>query len=171
MATVEQGRKREVASQDSTPPLENGERLSRVQFERIVDIHSPVRPNRHGLPASAINCWLANYRIATPGLVSALSPGLRLDLDNEPQQDALLMFAPDHGGQAVVSADDDVEGPPERVAEVSRSATFPGLRLDAKALASAYMARMRARLVAGLAGPEHAEFVRVMAARAGQGPA
>ena len=46
---------------------------------------------------------------------------VRLDLDNEPQPDALLIVDPACGGQATISEDDYVENAPELVAEVSSS--------------------------------------------------
>jgi len=46
---------------------------------------------------------------------------VRLDWDNEPQPDALLIVDPGRGGQARISADDFIEGAPELVAEVAAS--------------------------------------------------
>ncbi len=58
---------------------------------------------------------------ATPGVDAGDNGSVRLDLDNEPQPDALLMIEPERGGQARISEDDVVEGAPELVAEVSSS--------------------------------------------------
>ena len=49
------------------------------------------------------------------------SPSVRLDLDNEPQPDAVLLIEPECGGQVRFSPDHYVEGSPELVAEVSAS--------------------------------------------------
>jgi Uma2 family endonuclease len=46
---------------------------------------------------------------------------VRLDLDNEPQPDALLLIDPARGGQVRFSPDDYIEGSPELVAEVASS--------------------------------------------------
>jgi Uma2 family endonuclease len=46
---------------------------------------------------------------------------VRLDLDNEPQPDALLIIDPACGGQVRISADGIIEGAPELVAEVASS--------------------------------------------------
>ena len=46
---------------------------------------------------------------------------MRLDLDNEPQPDALLCIAPECGGQIRLSADGSIEGAPELVVEVASS--------------------------------------------------
>lgn len=119
------------------PPLENGDRLSRVEFERrydampglkkaeliegVVYVPSPVRLRRHGRPHAHLLGWLTHYEAETPGVLTADNASARLDLDNEPQPDALLMIDPDRGGQASVSEDDYVEGAPELVAEIASS--------------------------------------------------
>ncbi|MGC8713545.1 MAG: Uma2 family endonuclease, partial [Leptodesmis sp.] len=65
------------------PPLENGDRLTRLEFEQRyhampkhqkaeliegrVFMASPVRARRHGKPHAAIMGWLFNYWQETPG--------------------------------------------------------------------------------------------------------
>lgn len=49
------------------------------------------------------------------------NPTVRLDLDNEPQPDALLMIDAACGGSAFINQDGYVEGAPELVAEVAAS--------------------------------------------------
>jgi Uma2 family endonuclease len=44
-----------------------------------------------------------------------------LDLDNEPQPDAVLLIDPARGGQARISEDDYIENAPELVAEIASS--------------------------------------------------
>ncbi len=44
-----------------------------------------------------------------------------IDMDNEPQPDALLRIQPELGGRSHVSPDDYIEGPPELVAEIALS--------------------------------------------------
>jgi Uma2 family endonuclease len=46
---------------------------------------------------------------------------VRLDLDNEPQPDALLRIDEERGGQSYISEDDYIEGAPELVVEVAAS--------------------------------------------------
>jgi Uma2 family endonuclease len=46
---------------------------------------------------------------------------VRLDINNEPQPDALMIIRPGHGGRVVIGADDYIEGAPELVAEVAAS--------------------------------------------------
>jgi Uma2 family endonuclease len=123
------------------PPLEPGDRLTRAEFERrysamphlkkaeliegVVYMPSPVRLKRHSNPHAHLVAWLALYESYTPGVIVGDNSTARLDLDNEPQPDALLMIAPECGGQARISEDDYVEGAPELVAEVaSSSASF-----------------------------------------------
>jgi Uma2 family endonuclease len=122
---------------DGIPPLENGDRLTRAEFERryeampdlrkaeliegVVYMPSPVRLRRHGEPHSLVIGWLATYKARTPGLILGDNVTVRLDLDNEPQPDALLLVDPARGGQAGISDDDYVEGAPELIAEIAAS--------------------------------------------------
>jgi Uma2 family endonuclease len=46
---------------------------------------------------------------------------VRLDVDNEPQPDALLRIEPAAGGRSRVGEDDYIEGPPELIVEVAAS--------------------------------------------------
>ena len=131
------------------PPLEGGDRLTRAEFERryearpdlrkaelvegVVYMPPPVRLRLHGEPHSFLNAWLATYRARTPGLVVGDNSTVRLDLDNEPQPDVVLLIDPALGGQARVSDDDYVEGAPELVAEVASSSASYDLGEKAKA--------------------------------------
>ena len=118
----------------SVPPLENGDRLSRHEFERryqampqvkkaeliegVTYIGSSPRIKSHSEPHGNIVGWLGTYRAFTPNVVLGDNPTVRLDPDNEPQSDAVL-FIP--GRQATISADDYIEGAPELVVEVAAS--------------------------------------------------
>jgi Uma2 family endonuclease len=121
----------------AVPPLENGDSLSRAEFERRYDampdlkkaeliegevyVSSPVRVRRHGEPHINLATWIGIYKAGTPGLVAADNASIRLDLDNEPQPDIFMMIEPERGGQARISEDDYVEDAPEMVAEVAAS--------------------------------------------------
>jgi hypothetical protein len=121
----------------AVPPLENGDRLTRAEFERrydampelkkaeliegVVHTPSPVRLEHHGYPHGGLVMWLFLYHAATPGVTAADNASVRLDLDNMPQPDAFLMIKPSHGGRAQISDDDYVEKGPELVAEVAAS--------------------------------------------------
>jgi len=126
-------------------PLENGDRLSREEFERryaarpglkkaeliegVVYMPSPVRLRRHGKPRADMLAWLGVYQAQTPGVELAGNSTVRLDLDNEPQPDALLLIDPALGGQPRIAPDDYVEGGPEWVGEVSASSASIDLHL------------------------------------------
>lgn len=136
MTILSQSRSRETAANDRIPPLENGDRLTRAEFERryaamphvkkaeliegVVYMPSPVS-NEHAEPHFDLIACLAFYRAATPGIAGGDNGTLRLDLDNEPQPDAFLRILASHGGQARVDEDGYVSGAPELVAEVARS--------------------------------------------------
>jgi Uma2 family endonuclease len=126
-----------VALAPCVPPLENGDRLSRNEFERryeamphlkkaeliegIVYMPSPVRYRHHGAPHAHLIGWLVQYAAGTSGVSVSDNSTVRLDLDNEPQPDALLLIDPTCGGQTRSSSDDYIEGSPELVAEVASS--------------------------------------------------
>ncbi len=119
------------------PPLEPGDHLTRDEFERryeampelkkaeliegVVYMPSPVRWNHHARPHVQLTGWLATYEANTPGVQAGDNGTVRLDLDNEPQPDAILIVEPARGGQAQLSDDDYIEGAPELVAEVAAS--------------------------------------------------
>ena len=119
------------------PPLESGDRLTRQEFEHryqamplmkkaeliegVVYVASPVRMANHGRPHAALIGWLLVYKAATPGVDLGDNATVRLDLDNEPQPDALLRIEPEVGGNSCITDDDYVEGPPELIAEIAAS--------------------------------------------------
>jgi Uma2 family endonuclease len=119
------------------PPLEPGDRLTRDEFERryqamphlkkaeliegVVYVPPPVRLYRHGQPHSDLVTWLGVYRANTAGVGHGDNTTARLDIDNEPQPDAMLFIEPARGGQVRISGDDYIEGAPELVAEVASS--------------------------------------------------
>ncbi len=121
----------------AVPPLENGDRLTRAEFERRYEamphikraeliegeVHrpSPVRHKSHGRPHAQIIGWLAAYCAATPSTDLSDNATVRLDLDNEFQPDVMLRLAPEAGGHSKISEDDYVEGPPELIVEVAAS--------------------------------------------------
>lgn len=116
-------------------PLENGDQLTRIEFERryaamsdvkkaeliegIVYMGAALRYQSHGKPHAAIITWLGTYEAQTPGVGLADNTTVRLDNDNEPQPDALLRI--ETGGQSIISEDDYVEGAPELIVEIAAS--------------------------------------------------
>jgi Uma2 family endonuclease len=126
----------QVISQPLTLPiLENGDRLTRAEFERryqampenqkaeliegIVYMASPLRITHHGEPHADLLVWLGFYKAFTPNLQLGDNCTVRLDLDNEPQPDALLRI--EREGQSIIGEDGYVEGAPELIAEIAAS--------------------------------------------------
>ena len=131
-----------VQTSPRTPPqsislLENGDRLSRDEFERRYDampeackaeliegmvyMAAALRFKSHGLPHSHLNSWITNYTAYTPGTLVADAPSVRLNNDNEPQPDIILILDLERGGQTRITEDDYIEGAPELIAEISAS--------------------------------------------------
>jgi Uma2 family endonuclease len=118
-------------------PLENGDRLTRAEFERryegmpnlkkaelvegVVYVGSPVRMDVHAQPHASLVGWLALYSAATPSVALGDNATVRLDLDNEYQPDALLRIDESAGGRSHISTSGYVEGSPELVVEIAAS--------------------------------------------------
>jgi Uma2 family endonuclease len=119
------------------PPLESGDRLTRLEFERrynamlhvkkaelvegVVYMASPLRFEPHAEPHGHLITWLGVYKAMTPGVRLGDNATVRLDLDNEPQPDAVLLIDSSAGGQSYLGEDGYIEGAPELVAEVAAS--------------------------------------------------
>lgn len=128
---------------DYIPPLESGDRLSRPEFERrysampklkkaeliegVVYVASPLRFEPHAEPHANLMIWLGNYKIFTPGVRLGDNATVRLDLDNEPQPDAVLLIDTGCGGKSYIGADGYIEGAPELIAEVAASSATKDL--------------------------------------------
>jgi len=138
MAVEQLKERKAIAAQPArVPPLENGDRLTRAEFERryeamphlkkaeliegVVFLGSPVRVEAHGEPHSLVVGWLVIYAVATLGVRVADNTTVRLDLDNEPQPDVFVRLEHASGGRSRVSDDGYLEGPPELVVEVAAS--------------------------------------------------
>ncbi len=77
------------------PPLKNGDRLTRPEFERryqamtqlkkaeliagVVYMAAAVRAKNHGKPHANIIGWLTAYEVATPGVETLDNTTVRLD--------------------------------------------------------------------------------------------
>ncbi|WP_017319034.1 Uma2 family endonuclease [Mastigocladopsis repens] len=130
-------------------PLESGDRLTRHEFEHryaamphikkaeliegVVYLSSPVRFRSHGQPHGHLMTWLGIYQASTPNVKLGDNATVRLDLDNEPQPDAVLLIDETLGGQARISEDDYIEGAPELVVEVAASSASIDLHDKKKA--------------------------------------
>jgi Uma2 family endonuclease len=124
-----------IVDMKKIPPLENGDRLTRQEFERrydamphikkaeliegVVYMPSPVRYKSHSRPHAHIIGWLVAYCAATPGVDLGDNATVRLDADNEVQPDALLRIEPEQGGNSRISDDDYIEGAPELIVEIA----------------------------------------------------
>ncbi|HEY9851739.1 MAG TPA: Uma2 family endonuclease [Leptolyngbyaceae cyanobacterium] len=119
------------------PPLANGDKLNRYEFEHrynampdskkaeliegIVYMGAALRFKSHSQPHAWIMVWLGTYATLTPHVTLGVEPTVRLDLDNEPQPDAVLLIDRKAGGQARLSEDDYIEGAPELIVEIAAS--------------------------------------------------
>ncbi|MFY7806991.1 MAG: Uma2 family endonuclease [Limnoraphis robusta] len=124
-------------STQKLPPLENGDRLIRPEFERryqamtnlkkaeliegIVYMASPLRFKSHAEPHGYLITFLGVYQAATPQVEMGIEPTVRLDIDNEPQPDGVLRISPESGGKSTLSDDGYLEGAPELVIEIAAS--------------------------------------------------
>ncbi|MGL4608076.1 MAG: Uma2 family endonuclease [Trueperaceae bacterium] len=138
-----------VAREPKLLNLENGDRLTRAEFERrykhrsevkkaelvegIVYMSSPVRAKQHGHPHTRLVTWLTLYENATPFTFTADNATVRLDLDNEPQPDILLLIEHEAGGQAIFDEDGYITGAPELVVEIAASSASYDLHDKLKA--------------------------------------
>lgn len=129
-------------------PLENGARLSRVEFERryeamphvkkaelierVVYMPSPVHYNSHSKPHAHVVGWLMFYCSVTPNVELGDNATVRLDMDNELQPDVLLRLDLTCGGTSRISDDDYIEGPPELIVEVAASSASQDLHVKKK---------------------------------------
>ena len=89
---------------------------------------SPLRFEPHAEPHGKIITWLGVYYAATPGVRFGDNATVRLDIDNEPQPDALLRLEESVGGQSRIGDDGYVEGAPELIAEIAASSASYDLR-------------------------------------------
>ncbi|HYO26510.1 MAG TPA: Uma2 family endonuclease [Lacipirellulaceae bacterium] len=132
------------------PMLPNGDRLTRAEFERryiampqvkhaeliegIVYTPSPVRLAHHGEPHARLIGWISHFVAKTPGIRCGDNATSRLDEDNEPQPDVMLLLPAGAGSSAVVDADGFVSGAPDLVCEVAASS----VSIDMHAKLNAY---------------------------------
>lgn len=122
------------------PPLLSGDRLTRREFERrysalpeikkaelvegAIHVAAPVRLYSSAQPHAQIIVWLGAHWPATPGVQLADNTTVRLDRDNDPQPDALLLIDPASGRRSHIAAD-YIEGAPELIIEsAARSAAY-----------------------------------------------
>jgi Uma2 family endonuclease len=121
----------------ATPPLESGDRLTRLEFHRrydacpgikkaeliegVVYVPSPLRARDHGNPHAHAMGWMAVYAASHPGVSASDNASVLLDIDNEPQPDSCLRYV--EGGSSSLDAEGYIQGPPEFIFEVAASST------------------------------------------------
>lgn len=126
-----------VLAQEMLPPLESGDRLTRVEFERrydamptlkkaelingVVYVASPVRISTHAEPHAVLISLLGNFVLTTPGTRMADNGSVRIDAENEPQPDICLWIDVEGKEQARIDEDDFLSGAPDLIIEVSGS--------------------------------------------------
>ena len=134
-ADVQEVRAQPTVHIGEVPPLKHGDRLTRDEFERryeampylkkaeliegVVYMGSPVRADIHARPHAQIMAWLGVYWTGTPGVDFLDNSTVYLDLNNEPQPDAMLRIEPAQGGSSRIIDKGYVEGPPELIVEVA----------------------------------------------------
>ena len=125
-------------------PLQNGDRLTRVEFERrwealpelkkaelidgVVYMPAALRDDQHGGPHGSIMGWLWTYACNSPGVKLSDNASVRMDNDNMPQPDAHLRLPPQLGSTARLE-DGYVAGAPDLVVEVSASSASLDMHL------------------------------------------
>ena len=122
------------SSPQRIPPLQNGDCLTREEFERrfdatpnlkkaelidaVVYMPPPVSVE-HGQPHFDLITFLGIYAANTPSVRGAGVCSVRMGPKNMPQPDVFLIIP--SGGKTRISKDKYVEGPPELIAEVAAS--------------------------------------------------
>ena len=123
-------------AQVAVPPLNNGDRLTRPEFERryaacpdikkaeliegvVYILSSPIRVERHSEFHIWVVGWLFNYMIATPGVKIGEYGIIHFDSDNIAQPDAFLWIEEKLGGNSCLIKEEYFEGATELIVEVA----------------------------------------------------
>jgi Uma2 family endonuclease len=122
-------------SVQAIPPLQGGDHLTSVEFERrwdampnlkvaelldgIVYLPQTGSHTNHAGPCARLISWTGFYTVETPGVDGGCHSTLRLDERNEPQPDVLLMIEPSSGGRTRIDDDDFVANAPDWIGEVT----------------------------------------------------
>jgi Uma2 family endonuclease len=135
MALISKTREENEAAGADIPPLENGDRLTRQEFERRWDLHPEVKKaelidgqvylrmtvsRRHGKPHNRISTWIGVYESRTTGVEALTDTTVRLSSSDDDLQPDMLLRR-EEGGTSRVGEDECIEGPPEFAVEVAAS--------------------------------------------------
>ncbi len=122
--------------QFETPSLQEGERLSRAEFERryeampdtkaelldgVVYIMSSPISTYHAQPQAILSTLFVTYMASTPGVSAGGEATVRLPRGSNPQPDCYLRIEEAYGGQSHVEEDRYLAGSPELLGEISYS--------------------------------------------------
>jgi Uma2 family endonuclease len=127
----------------TSPPLQNGDMLSRAEFEKRWEMHPHIKKaelidgqvylevtvsRKHGRPHSRILGWLAAYEASHSDEVEVVdNVTVRLPAQDDVQPDAAVRKL--SGGSSTVSIDDCIDGPPELVCEIAASSASYDLHI------------------------------------------
>ncbi len=132
------------AYQESVPPLETGDGLTREEFERRWDLHPEIKKAeliegmvflevsvspRHGRAHAWVSTWLGAFSAQHPEAEVHADVTVRAGNDDV-QPDALLRFVT--GGRSRWT-DEAIEGPPELAVEVAVSSVAKDMHLKKEA--------------------------------------
>lgn len=128
---------RPAQARRGTPPLENGDHLSRAEFERrwdampelkkaeliqgVVYMPAALRDEFHGEPHALMMTLLGMYTLNTPGVRTSDNASVRLDDDNMPQPDCCLRLPTELGSTTRRDAEGYLQGAPDLIVEVASS--------------------------------------------------
>jgi Uma2 family endonuclease len=137
MSTTLQHSEHAPPPSERPPELQNGDRLTRAEFERRyaamehvkkaeliegeVFMGSRVSFLSHAQPHANVMAWLGLYMMNTTAALCGDNGSVVLDLDNEIQPDAILLIESAAGGQAHIGEDGYIHGAPELVVEIAAS--------------------------------------------------
>lgn len=116
-------------------PLQNGDRLTRDEFERryfamphvnkaeliegVVYMPSQERLRICAQHRIALTLWIGTYSAYTFGLSAGLNSTVKIDQNNELQPDIVMLIKPKFGGQIRLDGEGYIHGAPELVADVT----------------------------------------------------
>jgi Uma2 family endonuclease len=132
---------------DRTEFMSRWERMPNLKFAELIDgvvyLPSPVS-FEHGHKVQLLNGWAALYA-GRAGVVEGATNATVFVAESAPQPDVALRIKPEYGGRSRI-VDQYPEGPPEFVAEVSRSSRSydlgPKLELYERAGVGEYLAAL-----------------------------
>jgi Uma2 family endonuclease len=134
---------------NGAPPLENGDRLSRTEFERRYAAHPEIKkaeliegivyvasPTKlpHGLVHGRASLWLSTYVHATPPIRLVENTSIQLAQDDFAQPDLFLWLPKTHEQDAAAGQRDEIlDHAPDLVIEIAASSAAYDLHVKMNA--------------------------------------